>query len=291
MKVLITGASGFLGKNLTEYLADKYQLFLPLHGELDLTDEAAVETYLAANKFDAVVHAAAVGISRKNNNPEALVQNLHMFANLARCRKLYGQMIFFGSGAEYDKRKDLVKVPEGEFNQSVPADPYGFYKYLCSLIIEGVPNIINLRIFAVFGKYEDYETRFISNAICRSLFGLPITINQDVKFDYFSVADLARVVEYFLGHKANQQFYNVGSGATIYLTDIIKKIEQLSGQKLQVTIKADGLNKEYSCDNSPLLAEIPGFEFTDFDETLKGLYNWYAEHRDTIDQNKLLFDK
>lgn len=290
-KILITGASGFLGKNLKEFLSGKFNLLLPGHRELDLLEEKTVEDYLRTHAPNAVVHCAAVGISRKNNSDAAAFASLKMFENIARCNKLYSKMIFIGSGAEYDKRRSLVRVREEQFGELIPADPYGFYKYSCSKIIARIPNIINLRAFAVFGKYEDYETRFISNTICRSLFNLPVVINQDVKFDYFSVDDLMRVIEYFLEHESKQQFYNVGKGGGVSLTAIVKKIEKLSGKKLEVTIKSLGMNKEYTCDNSRLLADFPEMVFKPFDEALLDLYNWYVQHKDSIDKTKLLFDK
>ena len=289
-KVLITGAQGFLGKNFSESWKRKFSLFLPSIEELDVLDEKAVEAYLKKHNFDAVVHCAAVGVSRKDNTSNAALLNLKMFSNLARCSEYYNRMIFIGSGAEYDKRRDLIKVKEEEFGKSVPADPYGFSKYLCTLLIKKIPNIVNLRAFAVFGKYEDYETRFISNTICKSLLGLPVVINQDVRFDYFSVSDLARVAEHFVTHEFKRQFYNVGLGQGITLTEIVKKIEAISGKKMEVKIKKPGMNKEYTCDNSRLLSEIPNFVFTPFDEALASLYNWYTNNMEKIEKTKLFFD-
>jgi len=160
-----------------------------------------------------------------------------------------------------------------------------------STIIQHIPNIVNLRCFAVFGKYEDYETRFISNAICRSLYNLPITINQDVKFDYFPVSDLAQVIEYFITHTPRRQFYNVGSGKEITLTNIVNKISELSRRELKVVLKEKGFNKQYTCDNGLLLAEMPQFKFTDFGDAFKDLYDWYSLNLAAIDKNHLIFDK
>ena len=75
------------------------------------------------------------------------------------------------------------------------------------------------------------------------------------------------------------------------MTEIVRKIEDLFGKKMDVTVKSAGLNKEYTCNNSRLLAEMPNFKFMSFDEALANLYNWYIAHKDTIDSKKLLFDK
>ena len=53
--------------------------------------------------------------------------------------------------------------------RKVARDAYGFSKYICAQHIERADRIVNLRLFAVFGAYEDYTVRFISNACCRAL--------------------------------------------------------------------------------------------------------------------------
>ena len=62
----------------------------------------------------------------------------------------------------------------------MPGDAYGFSKYICAKYIERSERILDLRLFGVFGPYEDYTVRFISNACCRVLKGLPIVLRQDV---------------------------------------------------------------------------------------------------------------
>lgn len=57
-------------------------------------------------------------------------------------------MIHFGSGAEYDKSKPIVKVKETDFGKVIPKDEYGFFKYICSKYIEKTDKIICLRILA-----------------------------------------------------------------------------------------------------------------------------------------------
>ena len=58
--------------------------------------------------------------------------------------------------------------------------------------------ILNLRVFGVFGKYEDYETRLISNIICRVIFKLPVEINQNAVYDFVYINDLVKIIEYFI---------------------------------------------------------------------------------------------
>ena len=94
----------------------------------------------------------------------------------------------------------------------MPRDAYGFSKYICAKYIERSEKIVNLRLFGVFGAYEDYTVRFISNACCRALKGLPIVLRQDVTFDYLYVKDLAKITRWFIENNARHKAYNVCTG-------------------------------------------------------------------------------
>jgi GDP-L-fucose synthase len=286
--LLILGASGFIGKNLIEILGKKYKIYSPSHKELDLMDSEAVNKYFKSHKIDVVIDGAVVGGSRKEEHEEnALNSNLRIFFNLINNKKYYKKMIHFGSGAEYDKRFPIAKVREEDFDKRVPVDDYGFSKYLISKYIEQSEDIVCLRIFGLFGKYEDYRYRFISNAICRNIFGLPITMNQDVYFDYVYINDFARIVEYFIEYKAKHKSYNVGTGKRVNLKTIANKINIAAKNKSKIIIKKRGLNNEYTCDNSRLLSEIKGLEFKSIDDSISELYKWYYENKLLINKNSL----
>ena len=232
MKILITGSRGYLGKNLKEFLESKHSLLTPNSKVLNLLDERAVDKYFKSHKVDVVLHCAVVGGSRREEQEDgALHDNIKMFFNIVRNKKYFKKMIHFGSGAEYDKRFRIAKVKEKDFDQRVPVDDYGFFKYVCSKYIENSDKIINLRVFGLFGKYEDYRVRFISNAICRSISGLPITLRQDVYFDYVYINDFLKIVEYFIKNKPKHNFYNVGCGKPISLLNIAEKINEIADKK------------------------------------------------------------
>lgn len=285
MNIFLTGVNGFAGKNLKEYLEKKYTLFAPSRQELDLLNEEKVEKFFKTHKIDVVIHTALVGGSRKEEATEsALNQNLRMFFNIVRNKDRFKKMIHCGSGAEYDKRFPIVRVKEEDFDKRVPADEYGYGKYICSKYIENTEDIVCLRIFALFGKGEDYRYRFISNAMCRNIFGLPITMNQDVYFDYIYINDFVRIVEYFINHNAKHKFYNIGTGKRVNLKTIAEKINELADKKSKILIRKKGLNKEYSCNNERLLGELKDFKFTDFNSYMMELYAWYKENKKDINK-------
>lgn len=59
-KMLITGASGFLGSRVAQYYKDKYEILAPTHGEMDITDGKSVLAYFQEYKPSVVVHCAAI---------------------------------------------------------------------------------------------------------------------------------------------------------------------------------------------------------------------------------------
>lgn len=287
--ILITGGSGFIGQNFKERFSSKYSIYSPTHQDLELTEEKQVEGFFKKNKIDAVIHCANIGGTRNTIQLSDIVSvNLRMFLNLLKSKRYYKKMIFLGSGAEYDKRQALVKVKETDFDISVPVDDYGFYKYVCSRLIEREKNIVNLRLFGIYGKYEDYSLRFISNAIVKNLLLIPIDINQNVFFDYLYINDLIRIIDYFINHETKFNFYNVSSGIKIDLITLARKINAISPYRSKIIIRRKGLNKEYTASNTRLTKEIKGFKFTSIEEGISDLYKWYRKRLDLIDRKKII---
>jgi len=293
MRILITGGNGFIARNLFEQLNKDYEVFSLNSKEFDLLDHLKVFNYIKKVKFECVIHAATYDAAPKysiKDPSKVLENNLKMFFNLARCKDYFAKMIYFGSGAEFCRENWLPKMKESYFDQHVPQDQYGFSKYVMAKHAQSSANIYNLRLFAVFGKYEDWRVRFISNACCNAILGLPILINQNTNFDFLYMDDLVRIVKWFINNEPKQHIYNVCTGKVIDFCSIAEKIIKFSGKKLDIVVKKDGLGREYSGDNSLLLSELNNFKFFPSDDAIKELYEWHDSHRDIIDKEKLQTD-
>lgn len=289
MKILITGGSGFIGKSLVEGLGGNFKVSSPRHSELNLLDEKAVEKYIAKNKIEMVIHTA-VHSALVTSRELGFQQDLRMFANILRNVDRLKKIVSFGSGAEFAKTRDMKKVREDQFGEFVPEDSYGLSKYLFNEIAQREEKLLNLRLFGIYGKHENYRYKFITNTIVKHLLKMPITIKQDVVFDYLYVDDLVKAVEHFLTHDNQYSDYNVTATDSISLKQIVKIIDQVGGRKSDFKIINPGYNFEYSGDNSRLLREISDLTITSVKGGIKQLYDYYQENIDELDEGGIRKD-
>ena len=292
MKVLLTGGSGFIGRSVVEQLGGRYEILAPRHAELELTDADAVAAWLARHPVDAVIHAAVrPGHRNAADASRQLDMNLRMYANLVRCRDLWGRLVYLSSGAVYAAQRDIVRATESDAGKVVPADDHGFSRYVIADLVRHDERVVELRPFGVFGAYEDYAIRFISNAICKTLFDLPVTLRQDRRFSYLYVDDLMPILAHVLEHDAGDKAYNVVPDDSCRLREIADLVVAVSGKDLPVQAARDGLGLEYTGDNARLRAEMPDLRFTPTSEAVERLYEWYAAHKSGIVYARLLVDK
>lgn len=292
MKILIIGANGFIGRHLCEHLRRNglYTLLTPDSKTLDISNEAAVDTYIETEKPDVIINCANRGGGRDSGNENIVHENLRMFFNIVKHSDKVSKIIHFGSGAEYGKHKEIHDVKEGDADMAMPIDEYGFYKSVCSKYTAQSDNNLHLRIFGCYGEYENYEFKFISNAIVKNLLGLPITINKNVFFDYIYIEDVVKIVEYFLQNDSKHRIYNVTTGKKIDLVSLAKLINETSDFVSEIKVIHEGFNNEYTSDNSRLLEELGSIEFTPHREAIIRMRNYFHTILDHVDREKIEAD-
>ncbi|MDO8609188.1 MAG: NAD(P)-dependent oxidoreductase [bacterium] len=278
MNILLTGAKGFIGKNLAVGLENDFNLFTPPHKELNLLISNDVDLYIKSKKIDVIMHCA---FTPTGSVCEDIIR---MHINIAKNANNVKKIIYFGSGAEYSKSRNLTKVKENEIGKYIPNDEYGFGKYVVNGLVDSNKNIVNLRLFGAYGKYEDFTHRFISNSIIKNLLHLPIKIKQNVIFDYLYVEDLIPIVKHFIKNPSKYSDYNLTPNESINLKKIAQIINRISDYKSKISIKYKGYNFQYTGDNTRLKKEIRTLKFTSYETGIANLYEFYRKKLKTIDK-------
>lgn len=245
-KVLITGGTGFIGRQVTKELLKRghevhalvYPPFAPernnlVQHEMNLLDNKAVDDFLAKHSFENLIHLAwYVG-------PKCHVSNLNMdwiiaTLNLLQSFQKYGGKKFVGAGtvSEYEYKYGYLLEDE------TPTDPktlygngknavYNVAKVFCA------QNGIDFkwpRIFNLYGPNEKPQ-RLMPSVINACLRGEDVKVSDCLKFqDYLHVEDTARgIVDVF--EKDISGAVNICSGKPVQLREIVTKIAELTDFK------------------------------------------------------------
>lgn len=293
MKILITGGNGFIARNLAEELSD-YDLVISTRKDTDLYDSKATKKLLMKTRPYAVIHTANCDAEpefSKWDVTDVLDQNLRMFFNLVKNDNLYSRLIYYGSGAEYSRTFWSRNMSEDQIGTCIPLDPYGFSKYVMNTYARKTNNIYNLRLFSVYGEYEDWRYRTTSNAIVKAQHGMPVTVKSARNADYLYVKDLCKITRRFIEPiRPKFQDYNVCSGSMYTPIEIGEKVLKLYGRATEkVSVIDDWPKREYSGDNSRLLAEfgcaLP--TFTSISQGAKNTKDWIT--KTTTNPEELLY--
>jgi dTDP-4-dehydrorhamnose reductase len=164
MKVLVTGANGFLGQHLTLYLAGKgyniiacnrgerriAQKFLIQYYHTDITDKLAVASMIKAVQPDVVIHAAAMSKPDEcNNNKEAchlvnVEATRFLVESLRSVKHVQPHFIYIST--------DFIFGENGPHSEDDIADPLNFYgeTKLCAERLVTGSRLINTIVRPVF---------------------------------------------------------------------------------------------------------------------------------------------
>ena len=130
-KILITGASGFVGSRITKALQDLYTLITPSHSELDVTSADDVEHFIQAAEPDVILHLAAISNTGycEEHPEESYMVNVISVENLAESAARHNaKLVFFSSDQIYNGNYELGLLSEDvEVN---PENHYGRHKLL-----------------------------------------------------------------------------------------------------------------------------------------------------------------
>lgn len=115
MKILITGATGFVGSRFVARWQSEYTLLTPSHAELPIDNADAALQYVNTAKPDVVLHLAAISNTWhcEQHPDESRAINVLGAVNMAQAAKAVGaKFIFFSSDQIYNGNEELGGLPE-----------------------------------------------------------------------------------------------------------------------------------------------------------------------------------
>jgi len=253
MKILITGANGYIGKTLYNALKDTHDVTPLTRANFDLTDAVAMGKFFTSKRhFDIVLHCAVAGGSRLTKDDwNVMDKNLTMYYNLLQFRNHYTRLIHFGSGAETYMEKE----------------PYGYSKKVIAKSILNQANFYNLKIFGVFDENE-LDTRFIKANTKRYINKEPMQMDFDKIMDFFYMEDLIKVVDYYIENEAPPKEFDCVYEDIYTLKKIADFINKLDSYEVDIQIAIEGLGLY----TSKYRSELP-ITFIGLEEGIKITYN------------------
>ncbi|MGN1354977.1 MAG: SDR family oxidoreductase [Alloprevotella sp.] len=169
-KILITGSSGFLGCRLAYYFKDKYELLLPAHGELDISREEAVRTYMALHRPEVVVHCAALSNTWycEQHPDESHRVNVQGVVKLAKaCKQIGAKFVFMSSDQVYNGTP--MPGPLKEEAELQPVNVYGRHKLEAEQrALWNLPESVGLRLTWMY-DFPENAMRLNRNIVVKLL--------------------------------------------------------------------------------------------------------------------------
>lgn len=148
MKMLVTGATGYLGSRLIEYLLSRYEVLAPTHKEMDICDMDSVEKYFEKKYPEVVIHCAAISDSgRCEKEPEIsyIINVMGAYHLSVAAKKIGAKCILCSSDQVYFGSK--IKTSHKENEVLEPFTVYGRQKLLMERIcLQDNADVVILRL-------------------------------------------------------------------------------------------------------------------------------------------------
>lgn len=299
-KVLITGISGFAGSYLAEYfinekdcsiygtylledslsaiaeIKDKIQL-----KKIDLTKKDEVFELIRLIKPDFIFHLAALSSPGDSfKNPEAtIINNVVAQLNLLEAvkkEKLIDTRILIISSGDIYGLVSKADLPIDEETNLLPSSPYSVSKitqdYLgLQYFLSYNLKVIRVRPFNHIGPRQ--SANFVLSSFAKKVAEIekgkrkPILEvgNLETRRDFTDVRDMVVAYSLILEKGFPGEVYNIGSGVSYKIEDILKKLVSFSKNKIEVKIDPSLFRPsdvpELLCDNRKF-KKITGWEQT-----------------------------
>jgi len=242
MKVLVTGAAGFIGSSVVKLLESKgakvlalddfshadYKNLVGVKADVVAGDIRDPGIYAKLPKVDAVIHEAAITDTLLKDDTRMMTVNLEGTRNVLNfCLRKKIRLVYASSAATYGDGASPMK----EDQLPRPLNIYGYSKYRCDCLVKsiwdkkGSPLIVGLRYFNVYGPGEQHKGSAASmtyQLYCQVKSGKRPRVfrHGQQKRDFIYVKDVARITVSALQLKKST-ILNVGTGKPGSFNDMI----------------------------------------------------------------------
>lgn len=283
-RVLVTGATGFLGRNLTPYLNKKGYNVIPIGSNVyDLRDMYACKKAIKNEKPDVIVHAAGSvgGIGANRDNPgKFMYENLAMGANMIEAARQYdvSKFVMLGTVCAYPK---FTPVPfqESELWNGYPEEtnaPYGIAKKALMKMGETYHeqygmDIVNLIPVNMYGPHDHFNltSSHVIPALILKFYQALVDQSDKVQVwgtgkasrEFLYAPDCCEAIELAIQKNVGPEPINIGTGKEISIMDLtllIAQIMEFSGEVHFDASKPDGQPRR--CLDTSKAKEVLGFE-------------------------------
>ena len=313
MKILITGAAGFIGYNLANLLLKKNHKVFGIDNfdnyyspkfkkkrilllnknkkfsfnKIDITKKKKLSLYFKKNKFDLIVHLAAqAGVRYSLINPQKYVDvNILGFLNIIDlARKNNVKNFFYASSSSV--YGDSTNFPLKENQKLNPKNIYGLSKKLNEKIADFYSkcfkmNCIGLRFFTIYGEWgrpDMFMLKLFKASVTNNVFFLNNFGNHKRDFTY--IGDAVNAVYGLIQKKLkHSKVINVCSNKPIKISEIINyyKNKNKINVKLVKMHKADV--KDTHGNNRMLKNIISNFKISNFYKCFDKTHKWYSTNK------------
>ena len=246
-KILITGATGFIGNYLIPELTKNHKIIgiskkkrKSSKNFISSSADITKSNLKVKNQFTDIIHMAAYSdVNYCNLNPikcyELNVKSTQRMLEIAR--KKDSKFLFISSSHAYG---NLIKQPISENALCNPSTHYASSKRMSEILCETYSKTYGLdiqiaRIFSVYGP-KSSKSNLIFNIINQMINNSKIILgNTSPKRDFIFINDvIAGLIKIINSKKKGFEIYNIGSGKSISVENLVKNCFTVSNKKLKI---------------------------------------------------------
>lgn len=240
-KILVTGAGGFIGGALVDYLKNKKEEVMGLTSAmLDVTDPRSVAE-LKAEEISHIVHMAGKTFVPKSWEEPELFFHTNTFGTLQVLEfcKQHDIPMTYISAYIYGPPE---KIPIKETDKIAPNNPYAKSKHMAEELCEFYAEQFGVRVsiirpFNVYGAGQK-ESFLIPQIIAHAMKEKCIRVmDLTPKRDYIYLTDLLEAVYLTIKKVQDYDVFNIGSGISYSVGEVIDMVQNILGTHKRVECK------------------------------------------------------